>query len=110
LHLLLEQFHLRRGLGGPRDADLAGRGLQRAHLRADLLGPACRRGPPGDAARADFDRDHPARDRRRSRRWRGQRRLTDSLWAPLTPHPSPLTPLPFATVWHHGSRVIEDHI
>ena len=39
LHLLLEQLRLRRGAGGPRDADAAGRRLQHADLRADRWGP-----------------------------------------------------------------------
>ena len=76
LHLLLEQLHLRRGARRQGHAHPAGRGLQRADLRAARLGSARGRGAAGD--RAGADRHHPgaAPDRHRADRRRTEGRLT----------------------------------
>ena len=75
LHLQLEQLHLRRGAGGAYHPHPAGRGLQRADLRADQLGPAGRRRPAGDAAGAAAD---PA-DAEGDRSW------VDCRWCEIRP-------------------------
>ena len=64
LHLLLEQLHLRRGARRQGHAHAAGRGLQRADLRAARLGSARGRGAAGDRAGADRHHFGAAPDRR----------------------------------------------
>ena len=72
VHLQLEQLHLWRGAGRPHHADAAGRGLQRADLRTDLLGTAGGRGAGGDRAGAAADAVHAEGNRCRPDRGRGQ--------------------------------------
>ena len=62
-------------LGRPRDAHAAGRGLQRADLRAARLGPARGRRAGGDRAGADRHHLGAAPDRRRADRGRTEGRL-----------------------------------
>ena len=61
-------------LAGRDDADPAGRGLQRADLRADQLGPAGRRGAGGDRAGAAADAADAEGNRRRPDRGRREGR------------------------------------
>ena len=78
LHLLLEQLHLLGGAGRQEHAHAALGHLQRADLRADLLGAARRRGAARDAAGAAADRHRPAPDRGRPLGGRAEGRLSRS--------------------------------
>ena len=78
VHLLVEQLRLRRRAGRARDADAAGRRLQRADVRAARVGAARRRRDHRHAAGAAAHHRHPEGNRRRTDAWRRQGRLIEA--------------------------------